>query len=57
MNPTVERFYQKYSHPDITKVDLTEDQILVFTPNAKVWVDIPSTFEGFYVKMIYHRKN
>lgn len=33
-------------------VNTVDETILVYTTNAKIWVDLPEFHEGFYVKMV-----
>jgi hypothetical protein len=54
----VETFTKKYDFKDIWSVgvDETSGIIHVYTSNAKIWVDLPNTHEGYTVKMNVSRK-
>lgn len=57
MTNLIEAFRLKYPFPCIKEVslDTEEDVIKVVTNDAKIWVDLPDTFQGHYVKMLYRR--
>lgn len=58
INEALETFRQKYNFKDIWKTDVDEAYgvIYVYTANAKIWVDLPGSHEGFQVKMNVARK-
>lgn len=54
----VRTFSEKYSFKDIWSVGMDEEfgVIHVYTSNAKIWVDLPATHEGYQVKMNVSRR-
>ncbi len=58
MQEIVSSFQSKYNFPAIWEVAGNEELelIYVYTSDAKVWVDLPSYYEGFEVKMVVGRK-
>lgn len=54
---TVENFSKKYPFKDIWTIGVDDktNTLLVYTSNAKVWVDLPSNYEGYHVKMVVAR--
>jgi hypothetical protein len=57
MTNLIEAFRLKYPFSCIKEVtlDTEEDVIKVVTNDAKIWVDLPELFQGYYVKMLYRR--
>jgi hypothetical protein len=53
ISEAVQTFSTKYNFKDIWAVGMDEELgvIHVYTSNAKIWVDLPNTHEGFFVKM------
>lgn len=58
LEQAVESFQAKYNFQPIWEVSGNEEMetIYVYTSDARVWVDIPASHEGYEVKMVVGRK-